>query len=134
MLHQIFNVLSIGIRPALAGIHVMLQSRAKRGQFLLSPALAGIRVMLLCRLKARHLKAQPALAGIRVMLQFVLAKIKNAQIACISRYSCNVTQNNTPKFLVKGACISRYSCNVTAEAYLLPLSASLIKSCEACFK
>ena len=24
MLHQIFNVLSIGIRPALAGIHVML--------------------------------------------------------------------------------------------------------------
>ena len=54
----------------------------------------------------------PALAGIHVMLL------------------------ETKKLLIDlfVACISRYSCNVTADVYLLPLSASLIKSCEACFK
>ena len=69
MLHQIFNVLSIGIRPALAGIRVML--RAKWGLIFI---------------------------GVQ---------------ACISRYSCNVTDIHFKiKIRATFACISRYSCNV----------------------
>ena len=56
---------------------------------------------------------QPALAGIRVML-IALAVLDCRKIAaCISRYSCNVTNLDgcAVSFLI--ACISRYSCNVT---------------------
>ena len=58
-------------------------------------------------------KNMPALAGIRVML-IALAVLDCRKIAaCISRYSCNVTNLDgcAVSFLI--ACISRYSCNVT---------------------
>ena len=68
------------------------------------------------------------------MLLFFCVTMPSELIACISRYSCNVTNNAAAAYDGFDACISRYSCNVTAEAYLLSLSAPLIKSCEACFK
>ena len=75
------------------------------------PALAGIRVMLHQIFNVLSIGIRPALAGIRVMSNMKdIMKVTN-----------------------RGACISRYSCNVKAEAYLLLLSASLIKSCEAYF-
>ena len=56
------------------------------------PALAGIRVMLLISWHVIVILSAPALAGIRVMLRLNRIIDYVTKEACISRYSCNVTQ------------------------------------------